>query len=154
MKKEYPIDLATYPFKVRVGIQLRFNDLDGYGHANNGAMQAFFDLGRAEYLRLCCGEDFYKGDSTMLVVSYTTDFMQQVLYEDDIEVRVAVYRIGYKSISMIMVIADKKTGAIKAVTDSVMSGFSKRTQGSIPILERWRKKIELIEGRTFAAPQG
>ncbi len=149
MKKEYPIDVASYPFKVRAEIQLRFNDLDGYGHANNGAMQAFFDIGRATYLRLCCGEDFYKGDSTMLVVSYTTDFFQQVHFEDDIEVRVAVHRIGYKSISMLMAIVDKKSGAIKAVSDSVMSGFSKRTQASIPILERWRTKIEEIEGRKF-----
>lgn len=149
MRKEYPIDIENYPFKVKSDIQLRFNDLDGYGHANNGAMQAFFDIGRAEYLRLCCGEDFYKGDSTMLVVSYTTDFLQQVHFEDDIEVRVAVHRIGYKSIGMIMVIVDKRDGSVRAVTDSVMSGFSKRTQASIPILERWRKKIEEIEGRTF-----
>ena len=61
----------------------------------------------------------------------------------------AVHRIGYKSIGMIMAIVDKDNGSIKAVTDSVMSGFSKRTQGSIPILERWRKKIEEIEERTF-----
>ena len=149
MKKEYPIDLTTYPFKVKADIQLRFNDLDGYGHANNGAMQAFFDIGRAAYLRRCCGDDFYKGDSTMLVVSYTTDFCQQVHFEDHIEVRVAVHRIGYKSIGMIMAIVDKDNGSIKAVTDSVMSGFSKRTQGSIPILKRWRKKIEEIDERTF-----
>ena len=149
MKKEYPIDLTTYPFKVKADIQLRFNDLDGYGHANNGAMQAFFDIGRAAYPRRCCGDDFHKGDSTMLVVSYTTDFCQQVHFEDHIEVRVAVHRIGYKSIGMIMAIVDKDNGSIKAVTDSVMSGFSKRTQGSIPILERWRKKIEEIEERTF-----
>ncbi len=149
MKKEYPIDIEHYDFKVSADIQTRFNDLDGYGHANNGAMQAYFDIGRAEYLRLCCGEDFYKGDSTMLVVSYTTDFLQQVHLEDHIEVRVAVHRIGYKSISMIMAIVDKDSGAIKAVSDSIMSGFSKRTQASIPILERWRLKIKEIEGHEF-----
>ncbi len=149
MKKEYPIDIEHYDFKVRADIQTRFNDLDGYGHANNGAMQAYFDIGRAEYLRLCCGEDFYKGDSTMLVVSYTTDFLQQVHLEDNIEVRVAVHRIGYKSINMIMAIVDKDSGAVKAVSDSIMSGFSKRTQASIPILERWRLKIQEIEGREF-----
>ncbi len=149
MKKEYPIDIEHYDFKVHADIQTRFNDLDGYGHANNGAMQAYFDIGRAEYLRLCCGEDFYKGDSTMLVVSYSTDFLQQVHLEDNIEVRVAVHRIGYKSISMIMAIVDKDSGAIKAVSDSIMSGFSKRTQASIPILERWRLKIQEIEGREF-----
>ncbi len=149
MKKEYPIDIEHYDFRVRADIQTRFNDLDGYGHANNGAMQAYFDIGRAEYLRLCCGEDFYKGDSTMLVVSYTTDFLQQVHLEDNIEVRVAVHRIGYKSINMIMAIVDKDSGAVKAVSDSIMSGFSKRTQASIPILERWRLKIQEIEGREF-----
>ncbi len=149
IKKQYPIDVVNYPFKVKTDIQLRFNDLDGYGHANNSSMQAFFDIGRAEYLRECCGVDFYKGDSTMLVVSYSTDFLQQVHLEDNIEVRVAVYRIGYKSISMIMALVNKNTGNVCAVSDSVMSGFSKRTQASIPILERWKEKIAQIEGKQF-----
>lgn len=149
VKKEYPVDVINYPFKVRADVQMRFNDLDGYGHANNSSMQAFFDIGRAAYLRECCGDDFYKGDSTMLVVSYATDFLQQVRLEDRIEVRVAVYRIGYKSISMIMVMVNKDSGEICAVSDSVMSGFSKRTQASIPILERWRERISEIEGKKF-----
>lgn len=149
IKKQYPIDVVNYPYKIKTDIQLRFNDLDGYGHANNSSMQAFFDIGRAEYLRECCGVDFYKGDSTMLVVSYSTDFLQQVHLEDRIEVRVAVYRIGYKSISMIMALVNKDTGHVCAVSDSVMSGFSKRTQASIPILERWKVKIAQIEGKQF-----
>lgn len=149
VKKEYPIDVEAYPFRVRTDVQLRFCDLDGYGHANNSSMQAFFDVGRAAYMKECCGPDYYRGDSTMLVVSYATDFMRQVHLEDDIEVRVAVHRIGYKSISMIMALVNKGTGELCAVSDSVMSGFSKRTQSSIPILERWRLKIEEIEGRRF-----
>ena len=149
IKKQYPIDVENYPFKVKTDVQLRFNDLDGYGHANNASMQAFFDIGRAAYMKECCGPEFYKGDSTMLVVSYSTDFLHQVHLEDDIEVRVAVHRIGYKSISMIMAMVNKNTGVICAVSDSVMSGFSKRTQSSIPILERWRERISQIEGKAF-----
>ncbi|MBQ2321538.1 MAG: acyl-CoA thioesterase [Bacteroidales bacterium] len=149
IKKQYPIDVQNYPFKVKTDIQLRFNDLDGYGHANNSSMQAFFDIGRAAYLKECCGPDFYKGDSTLLVVSYATDFLRQIRLDDNIEVRVAVHRIGYKSISMIMAIVDKDNGQICAVSDSVMSGFSKRTQASIPILERWKLKISQIENKTF-----
>ena len=34
IKKQYPIDIENYPYKVKADIQLRFNDLDGYGHAN------------------------------------------------------------------------------------------------------------------------
>ena len=149
IKKQYPIDIENYPYKVKADIQLRFNDLDGYGHANNSSMQAFFDIGRAAYLSKCCGPDFYKGDSTMLVVSYTTDFIRQIRLENEVEVRVAVHRIGYKSIGMSMAIVDKKNNQVCAVSDSVMSGFSKRTQASIPILERWKEKISEIEGKTF-----
>ncbi len=147
IKKQYPLDIQSYNFKISTPVQLRFNDLDGYGHANNSSMQAFFDLGRAAYLQEACGSDFYKSNKTLLVVSYSTDFYRQVHLEDHVEVRVAVYRIGNKSISMLMTIVNLDNGEICAVSDSVMSGFDKETQGSCSILPQWRSKMEQIEGR-------
>ena len=64
IKKQYPLDIQSYDFKISTPVQLRFNDLDGYGHANNSSMQAFFDLGRAAYLQEACGSDFYKSNKT------------------------------------------------------------------------------------------
>ena len=147
MIKQYPLDVQNYPFSVRETVQIRFNDLDGYGHANNSSMQSFFDLGRAAYMTRVMGPSFYKEPQTLLVVSYTTDFMRQVFLEDDIEVRAAVYRIGTRSLNLLMALVDRRTGQTCAVSDSVMSGYDKRTCKSMPIPQQWREAIAKIEGR-------
>lgn len=149
MRKQYPLDVENYNFNVRESVQIRFNDLDGYGHANNSSMQAFFDLGRAAYMNRVCGPSFYKEPQTLLVVSYTTDFMRQVFLEDDIEVRAAVYRIGTRSLNLLMALVDRRTGEVCAVSDSVMSGYDKRTCRSMPIPQKWREACEAIEGRSL-----
>ena len=33
-------------------IQLRFNDVDRYGHVNNNAYFSFYDLGKVDYFNL------------------------------------------------------------------------------------------------------
>ena len=149
MKKEYAVDIDTYRFGVVTPIQVRFNDIDGFGHANNNAMQTYFDLGRAEYLSRVVGLDFYKQDETLLIVSYTTDFMEQVRYGDKVEVRTAVYGIGRRSVKILTALVNTVTGRTCAVSDAVMSGFSKATQQSIEISSEWRRKIGEIEGIEF-----
>ncbi len=149
MKKEYPVDVVNYPYQVIVPVQLRFTDIDGFGHANNSAMQAYFDLGRAAYLQKICGFDFYRHNETMLVVSYTTDFLKQVYFEDNIEMCVAVYKIGTNSLRMIMSLRNASSHEVCAVSDCVMAGFNKLTQKSMPILPEWRKKISDLENKVF-----
>ena len=34
----------------RLPVQIRFNDVDRYGHVNNNAYFAYYDLGKQEYL--------------------------------------------------------------------------------------------------------
>lgn len=149
IKKQYPLDPATYDFKIRTDVQLRFNDIDGYGHANNSSLQAFFDLGRSDYLKAICGEDFYEQERVLLVVSYATDFYKQVRFTDRIEVRTATYRIGNKSIGMLMTIVNKETEEICVVCDSVMAGYDKAADASCAVSPEWREKIAALEGHSF-----
>ena len=41
---------ADAHYKHRIPIQIRFNDVDRYGHVNNNAYFAFYDLGKEDYL--------------------------------------------------------------------------------------------------------
>ena len=49
-------------FKRSLPIQLRFNDVDGFGHINNNAYFAYYDLGKEDYLMNITDREFYSRD--------------------------------------------------------------------------------------------
>lgn len=151
MNKTYPLDPHTFNFPVRVAIQMRFSDIDGFGHANNGAIQSYFDLGRSAYLGQLTGPDFYLQDASLVVVNYTTDFLEQVKMGDRLEVRCAAYRVGRRSVGLLLVLV-RDDGTVCSVEDTVMSSFDKSRQASFDIPESWRETIDRIEGRSLPRP--
>lgn len=151
MVKQYPLDPGSHPFAVRVDIQMRFSDIDGFGHANNGAIQSYFDLGRSAYLNRLMGPDFFRGDAALVVVNYTTDFLQQVLMGDHLQVRCSAYRAGRRSLSLLMALV-RDGSTVCSVEDTVMSTFDKARQASFDLPDDWRDRIDLIEGRHLPRP--
>ncbi len=48
-------------FKHSVPVQMRFSDVDGFGHVNNGVYNDYYDIGRMYYMRDVLG--WLPGDS-------------------------------------------------------------------------------------------
>ncbi|MBP5366192.1 MAG: acyl-CoA thioesterase [Bacteroidales bacterium] len=147
MQPEFPVDINTHRFKAFIDIQIRFDDLDGFAHINNGVQQSYFDIGRANYLRAIYGDNFYQLDKVLFIVSYKTDFLSQTTFTDSLEVGTSVYHIGDKSLKMIQILRSKIDGRICTVSDSTMVSVDARTRQSIPFPDEWRRVIERIEAQ-------
>lgn len=148
MSKEIGIDIENYSFKRSIQIQKRFSDLDPFAHANNVAQQNYFDIGRADYLgNLIDYKPFHLAPETLLVVSHKSDFLHPILPSDDIEVQTSIYHVGNKSIKMLQVTRNISTGIIHSVCDSVMVAVNIQNgvPTSIPVPEKWRRRISEIE---------
>ena len=77
-------------------IQLRFNDVDKFGHVNNTVYFSFYDLGKTEYFgSVCPGVDWEK--IGIVVVHIEANFVKQIFASDHIAVQTAVSKIGTKS---------------------------------------------------------
>lgn len=58
-------------------IQLRFNDVDKFGHVNNTVYFSFYDLGKTEYFAsVCPGVDWEK--IGIVVVHIEANFVKQI----------------------------------------------------------------------------
>ena len=67
-------------------IQLRFNDVDKFGHVNNTVYFSFYDLGKTEYFAsVCPGVDWEK--TGIVVVHIEADFVKQIFASDHIAVQ-------------------------------------------------------------------
>ena len=99
-------------------IQLRFNDVDKFGHVNNTVYFSFYDLGKTEYFA-----------------------------SDHIAVQTAVSQIGTKSFHLIQRVIDTTTNEIKCICKSVMVTFDLEKHESIPLTKEWIEAICKYEGR-------
>lgn len=139
------VDPTTYNFKHCVEVQKRFDDLDPFAHINNCAQQAYFDIGRADYLGRLQKGNFFLADKVFLVVSYKTDFVRQITFEVPLEVCTSVYHVGNKSIRIIQVLRNNQSGEIHTTCDSVMAAVDIKQQKSIEVPQIWRDAIATLE---------
>lgn len=131
-------------FKHQDKIQMRFNDIDGLGHANNSTIQEYFDLGRLGYFNQVFKNEVNWKEFGAIVASIKTDFLAPVFLNDKLTVKTKILFIGDKSMKLIQHIVDDKAN-LKATCSSVMVGFDPKTQTSVIIPEDWRRWISEVE---------
>lgn len=140
-------------FHHELTIQIRFNDIDGFGHINNAICQEYFDLGRIHYLKETLGPLFGADGQHLVVVSNKTDFARQLFLWDDLKVLTRIYRLGEKSLRMMQWLVKKDEEFPRVICDSVMAGFLSSKEKGMVLPDRWRdifnnfEKGILIQGK-------
>lgn len=77
----------------------RVSETDGIGHINNTTLPVWFEAGRHPIFKLFTPDhDFSKWK--MVIVKTTLEFMNQVYFGEDVEVRTWVKRIGNTSLEL------------------------------------------------------
>lgn len=135
-------------FNHTLPIQLRFNDVDKFGHVNNTAYFSFYDLGKTEYFASVC-PDVDWGKEGIVVVHIEADFLSQIYGSDHIAVQTAVTEIGTKSFHLLQRVMDTQTQEIKCVCRSVMVTFDLSKHESKPLTTEWIEAICNYERRNL-----
>ena len=106
-------------FNHTLPIQLRFNDVDKFGHVNNTVYFSFYDLGKTEYFASVCPHVDWQKDG-IVVVHIEADFLAQIYGSDHIAVQTCT---------------------------SVMVTYDLSKHESKPLTEEWIEAICKYEGR-------
>ena len=129
-------------------IQLRFNDVDKFGHVNNTVYFSFYDLGKTEYFRFCMpGSSTGKKKDGIVVVHIEAELSGTDFSSDHIAVQTAVCEIGTKSFHLLQRVIDTETMEVKCICRSVMVTFDLERHESKPLTEEWIEAICRFEGR-------
>lgn len=126
-------------------IQIKMCDLDPFAHVNNGVQCNYFDYGRSCYFEFVFGEKIDWLSMDMVLVHTDLDFKNPIKIGDDIICETAIYHIGNKSISMIQQLRCRKSGIVKTICKSVLAGFDRISETSIPINEKYKEAIRVFE---------
>lgn len=86
-------------FKIKV--MPRFGDVDGLRHVNNTALANWFELGRNDIFKFFTPDLDLSYEKWKLIMLRTEfDFVDQIFYCDDIEIRTYVLKIGNSSFTL------------------------------------------------------
>ncbi|HBS86138.1 MAG: hypothetical protein A2W91_07730 [Bacteroidetes bacterium GWF2_38_335] len=133
-------------------VQIRFNDVDIVGHVNNVMYQHYYDLGRLYYFDNVL-KDMIKWDEiSVVLVKITTEYFAPVHLEDKIFVETKINRLGNKSLEMVQRVVSEKNGipVIHSLSNSILSGYDRRTGNSALIPEIWKEVIRKYENNELA----
>lgn len=126
-------------------LQIRFNDVDKFGHVNNTIYFQFYDTTKTDYFAsVCKGVNWEK--IAIVVVKIEAEFLAQIRGDSHIAGRTRVVKIGNKSFHLEQDVIDIDTNEIKSKCMSVMVLYDLQQQQTIPFPDKWRRDIIAYEG--------
>lgn len=138
--KETPV------YKHSMPVQIRFNDVDQYGHVNNNAYFAYYDLGKQDYLMHVLRVNYRTSEVVPVIANINADFIIPIFHGDDIVVETRVSHLGHKSFTLQQRAINRATGLEVCRCATVMVCFNQRTKQSADIPAEFRQAIEAFEG--------
>lgn len=126
-------------------LQIRFNDVDKFGHVNNTVYFQFYDTAKTDYIAsVCKGVDWER--LAIVVVKIDAEFVAQIKADDHIACRTRVVKIGNKSFHLEQDVIDVDTQEVKSRCFSIMVLYDLEHQHTILIPDEWRHAISIYDG--------
>ena len=136
---------ASKVFRHILPIQIRFNDVDKFGHVNNTIYFQFYDTAKTDYFAAVC-KDVDWESVAIVVVKIEAEFLSQIKAGEHIAARTRVTKIGNKSFQLEQDIINVDTQEVKCRCLSVMVLYDLVNHQSMPFPENWRQAICQYDG--------
>ena len=122
---------------VRTPVQMRFSDVDSFGHVSNVAQQVYFDLGKTELFQQLWQRSGKLERVPAVAVSIKSDFRVQIFFGDEVYVTTQVEEIGCKSLTLYQRIMRSEECCTESHT--VMVCFDKAQGVAVQVPDEWRE---------------
>jgi len=135
-------------FKHLSRIEVRFADVDAFGHVNNAKYLTYFEQARVHYFDELTGWKYDWSRHGVILAKADIDFILPVKFRDVIEVGTRCTKIGTKSFELqyeMYRTAGEEISLMSKCT-SVMVAFDYSTGSSIVVPQEWTSAMEIYDG--------
>ena len=128
----------------KTSIQLRWNDMDMLGHLYNGKYQHLYDLGLSQFFNEVLHASYRLGEGGVwpLKVSTTINYLDQIHFDQPLQVTTRTERIGNKSITFAQQIIRTDTQKVMSDSTTAVVCYDTRTSESVAVPAQWRAWLE------------
>ena len=129
-------------------VQIRFSDVDQYGHMNNSSYFSIYDLAKTSYMRDVFGDKDWH-NLGIVVANINADFLAPVFFSDELYIETAVIHLGHKSFTLLQRAINKASGVLKCQCRTVMVGYDVATKEPVELPDSFKQVICEYEGKTL-----
>ncbi len=125
-----------------------WGEMDAFGHMNHTRYFAWCEQARIDWLT-SLQKDFFEdvSDTGPVVINAACNYIKQVIFPTNLEVRVFVGKIGRSSIETMYEIVDTDTGETCATSASKIVWVNYAAGKSVPLPEKFRSALEKSRDR-------
>ena len=135
-------------FRHTLPVQIRFNDVDQYGHINNSSYFSLYDLAKTSYMRDVFGnKDWHH--MGIVVANINADFLAPVFFSDDLIIETTVIHLGHKSFTLLQRAINKASGVLKCQCRTVMVGYDVATKEPVELPADFKQAVCDYEGKSL-----
>ena len=135
-------------FRHTMPVQIRFSDVDQFGHMNNSVYFSLYDLAKTTYIKDVFGSaDWSK--LAIVVANINANFFMPVFFSDHLVIETAVVHLGHKSFTLLQRAVTTDTHEVKCECRTVMVGYDLATKEPKLISEDYKKAICRYEEKTL-----
>lgn len=135
------------PFHHALQAQLRFNDIDIFGHVNNSVYLQLLDLAKVRYFEKVLDGPVDWHSATVVVVNINASFHSPAYFDEPLTVLTAVGDMSEHSFILEQRILNPDNGDVKCTARTVMAGFDPATARGAAIPQLWVKSLLDFENR-------
>lgn len=136
-------------FRHSMPVQIRFSDVDQFGHVNNSVYFSLYDLAKTTYVKDVFGSANWS-EMAIVVANINANFFHPVFFSDSLAIETTVVHLGNKSFTLLQRAVTTDTHEVKCECRTVMVGFDLSTQEPMQISDKYKEAICRYEGKDLA----
>ena len=129
--------------------QIRFCDVDQFGHVNNSVYFALYDLAKTTYVKDVLGDSVDWRRMGIVVANINANFLLPVFFDDKIKIETATVHLGNKSFTLLQRAVTEDTGEVKCECKTVMVMFDLKEKQPMQIPDEFKAIIREYENNSF-----
>ena len=141
----------TDEYRHRTTLQVRFRDIDAFGHVNNAVFFSYVELARIRYLIDTLEPDQPFERLPLILARIELDYRSPILFGEEVDVATRVDRIGRTSFSMSHRMTITSDQRLVGDVQSILVTYDYASARPMPVPDDWRRLLGRYEGRSLDA---
>ena len=142
--------MITEPtFRHSMPAQIRFSDVDQFGHVNNSVYFSLYDLAKTTYVKDVLLGRMKWNEVGIVVANINANFMSPIFFMDNVNIETTTIELGNKSFTLLQRAVDSQTGQIKCECRTIMVVYDLKTQTPMQMPIEYKQAICDYEGRSL-----
>jgi acyl-CoA thioester hydrolase len=143
---------VSQEFRHRTSLQVRFRDIDAFGHVNNAVVLTYAEQARIEYLQAVLAFDRIERQS-LILARVELDYRSPILLGEEVTVDTRVDWVGRSSFGMSHRITAGADARLAGDVSTVLVTYDYAVARPMAVPDDWRERMTAFEGRSLDRPQ-